>query len=211
MYLPDMFAVSDAHEVDAVLQEARLGCLVTRDSSGFFGTHLPMLFDPKRRLLMGHISRANQHPDRSGDGEALVILQGPDGYVSPSWYPSKQEHGKVVPTWNYEVAHVTGTLNWRDDPEWLRELLAKLTARFESGRPDPWAMSDAPEDYLARQIAGVIGLELAVHEVRVKRKLSQNRSPEDREGVIAGLSDSSLSADQRLAAAMVENSGDRRR
>ncbi len=206
MYLPDMFAVTDAHEVDAVLQNARLGCLVTRDAAGFFGTHLPMIFDAERRSLMGHISRANQHPDRSGDDEALVIFQGLDAYVSPSWYPSKQEHGKVVPTWNYEVAHVTGKLNWRDDPEWLREQLAKLTARFESGRPEPWAMSDAPEDYLARQIAGVIGVELDVREVRVKRKLSQNRVPRDREGVIAGLHNSSVSADQMLAVVMAERS-----
>lgn len=206
MYLPDMFAVTDLHEVDQVLQYARLGCLVTRDAAGFFGTHLPMVFDPARRSLTGHISRANEHPDRSGDGEALVIFQGLDAYVSPSWYPSKQEHGKVVPTWNYEVAHVTGKLTWRDDPEWLREQLDKLTDRFESGRPEPWATSDAPDDYLARQIAGVIGVQLQVREVRVKRKLSQNRALRDREGVIAGLRDSSLPADQVLAAVMAEKS-----
>ena len=206
MYLPDMFAVTDAHDVEAVLRNARLGCLVTRDTEGFFGTHIPMIFDAERRSLVGHISRANPHPDRSGDGEALVIFQGLNAYVSPSWYPSKQEHGRVVPTWNYEVAHVTGKLSWRDDPKWLREQLDKLTARFESGRPEPWAMSDAPDDYLARQVASVIGIELQVREVRVKRKLSQNRSVKDREGVVAGLSDSSAPSDQLLAAVMAETS-----
>jgi transcriptional regulator len=127
-------------------------------------------------------------------------------WPSRSEYPSKQDHGKVVPTWNYEVAHVGGKLTWRDDPAWLREQLAKLTARFEDGRPEPWAMSDAPEDYLSRQIAGVIGVELDVREVRVKRKLSQNRAVRDRDGVIAGLRDSSVPADQLLAAVMEERS-----
>jgi len=205
MYLPQMFAVTAASEIDAVLQTAGLGCLVTHDDEGFFGTHLPMVFDAERRVLAGHISRANPHPRRAGDRDAMVIFQGLNAYVSPTWYPSKDEHGKVVPTWNYEAAHVTGRLSWRDDPTWLREHLTRLTARFESAQPRPWTPSDAPEAYLQAQMAGVIGVEVAVREVRVKRKFSQNRSPADRQGVIAGLRDSPAAMDQAVAAAMLRD------
>jgi transcriptional regulator len=110
MFIPDAFAVTDRAEIDRVLAEAPLACLVTRDAEGFFATHLPMLYDSDRRVLRGHISRQNAHPRRASDGEALVVFQGVNGYVSPNWYPSKSEHGRVVPTWNYEAAHVTGPL-----------------------------------------------------------------------------------------------------
>jgi len=204
MYLPELFAVTDPAEIDFVLGNARLGCLVTRDISGFFGTHLPMVFDPDRRVLAGHVAGANPHPDRSGDREALVIFQGMDAYVSPSWYPSKLKHGKVVPTWNYEVAHVSGKITWRSEPEWLREHLSQLTERFEKSQARPWAVSDAPEDYLLGQLAKVIGVEMEVREVLVKRKLSQNRTPPDRMGVVAGLIGSDSPVDRLVGAAVAD-------
>jgi transcriptional regulator len=202
MYLPDLFAITDPQEAELVLSSARLGCLITRDAEGFFGTHLPMLYDPERRLLSGHVARANPHPERSGDGEALVVFQGLDAYVTPNWYPSKFKHGRVVPTWNYEVAHVTGTLSWRPEAAWLRAHLEALTQRFERAQAKPWALSDAPEDYLQKQFAAVVGVELQVREVKVKRKLSQNRTPADRMGVAAGLLDSDDPGARRLGERM---------
>jgi transcriptional regulator len=202
--MPEMFAVTDPDEIEFVLSNVRLGCLVTRDAEGFFGTHLPMLFDPARRVLSGHVAKPNPHPDRAGDGEALAIFQGMDAYVSPNWYPSKFRHGKAVPTWNYEVAHVSGSLGWRRDPEWLRAHLALLTERFERPQAKPWALTDAPEDYLQAQLAGVVGVELAVRQVQVKRKLSQQRSPTDRQGVIAGLFDTTDPGDRRVGEAMAK-------
>ncbi|MDB5444880.1 MAG: transcriptional regulator [Phenylobacterium sp.] len=203
MYMPELFAVTDGDEIESVLRNVRLGCLVTRDSAGFFGTHLPVIFDPARRVLAAHVARANPHPESSGDGEALVIFQGANAYVSPSWYPSKREHGKVVPTWNYEAVHVSGTLSWRRDAAWIAGHLAALTERFEQARPEPWSLADAPEDFLERQMAGVIGLELDVRDVQVTRKLSQNRSPDDRSGVIAGLLESDSLSDRAVGAEMV--------
>jgi transcriptional regulator len=202
MYAPDMFAVTDPGQVEAVLANLRLGCLVTRDAEGFFGTHLPMLYDPARRVLSGHIARPNPHPARSGDGEAMAIFQGIDAYVSPNWYPSKAEHGKVVPTWNYEVAHVSGRLTWHDDEAWLRAQLAALTDRHERDSAAPWALGDAPDSYVTAMIKGVVGVELAVRDVLVKRKMSQNRSLEDRQGVVAGLSASGDTRDRQVADAV---------
>lgn len=156
MYTPELFAVTDPGEIDAVLSQVRLGCLVTRDEHGFFGTHLPMLFDPHARALTGHISLGNPHPGRAGDAEAIVIFQGIDAYITPNWYPSKFKHGRVVPTWNYEAVHVTGPLTWRTDSDWLRDQLGRLTERFERTQTKPWALSDAPEDYIEKQLAGAV-------------------------------------------------------
>jgi transcriptional regulator len=202
MYMPELFAVTDPEEVELMLANPPLGCLVTRDADGFFATHVPMVFDPVGRALQGHVTRANPHPERSGDGEALAIFQGPNAYVSPGWYPSKREHGRAVPTWNYEVAHVSGKLSWRTDVAWLRDHLTRLTDRFEAGRPEPWALTDAPEDYLQKQFAGIVGFELKIRDVQVKRKFSQNRTPEDRQAVIEALLESDEPSDRQVGAAM---------
>jgi transcriptional regulator len=204
MYMPDLFAVTDPEEIELVLASLPLGCLVTRDVGGFFATHAPMVFDPAGRVLQGHVTRANPHPERSGDGEALAIFQGPNAYISPGWYPSKREHGRAVPTWNYEVAHVSGKLAWRTDIDWLRDHLTRLSDRFEAGRPEPWALTDAPEDYLQKQFTGIVGFELEVRDVQVKRKLSQNRSPDDRRAVIAALLESDTPADRQVGAIMAD-------
>lgn len=204
MFMPDLFAVTDPEEIERLLADPPLASLVTRDAEGFFATPLPLLYDPDRRVLMGHVSAQNPHPERSGDGEALVIFQGANAYVSPSWYPSKAAHGRVVPTWNYETAHVTGPLVWRREPAWLRDLVGRLTARFEAGRPQPWRVEDAPEDYIARQLPAIVGVEIAVRDVQVKRKLSQNRSAEDRAGVIGALL-ASEDASERAVGEIMQN------
>lgn len=202
MYVPALFAVTDPTEMDQVLADLRLGCLVTKDEGGFFGSHIPMLFDPARHVLTGHISKANTHPARCGDGEALAIFQGPNAYVSPNWYPSKAEHGKAVPTWNYEAVHIEGTVSWHTDSLWLQDHLRNLTDHFESGQATPWMLSDAPADYVDKLLDVIVGLELHVRTIQIKWKLSQNRTEADREGALAGLLNSDDPAAQQVARLM---------
>jgi transcriptional regulator len=188
MYVPDAFAVTDPAEIDAMLAEGRLAALVSHGPEGLFASHLPLLHEPADRRLIGHLARANPHPARAPDGtEVLVIFQGPEAYVSPNWYPSKAIDGRQVPTWNYEAVHVRGRLRWFSDRDRLFDLLNRLTDRFESASPDPWQVSDAPADYVERMLAGIVGVEIDITSVTAKRKLSQNKAPADREGVIDGL------------------------
>ena len=187
MYIPDPFAAPEETEVVEMLRRIPLGCLVTDGPDGLFATHLPFVHDAERGVLAGHMARANPHRAKASDPEALVIFQGPNAYVSPNWYPSKAEHGRVVPTWNYEVVHVYGRLAWKDDRDWLLRNVAALTERFEATQPKPWTVNDAPADHIERLVAGVIGVELRIGRIEAKRKLSQNRPAADREGVIAGL------------------------
>lgn len=161
-----------------------------------------MFLDSDRRILTGHVANANPHPERQGDGTALVIFQGLDAYVSPNWYPSKVLHGKAVPTWNYEVVHVTGALTWRRDANWLLDYLIKLTDRFEQSQVNPWKVTDAPKYYIDRLINNLVGIEISVRDVQVKRKLSQNRSVKDWQGVVAGLLASDEPGDRVLGVAM---------
>jgi transcriptional regulator len=186
VYAPDPFLVTDPAEVAALLGQGRLCALVTCGEQGLHASHLPLLYESGR--LIGHLARANPHPARAPDGaEALVIVSGPEAYVSPSWYPSKATDGRQVPTWNYEAVQVRGRLNWFSDPDRLLGLLNRLTSRFEAASPSPWKVSDAPADYIGRLLRGIVGVEVVIEEVTAKRKLSQNRSDADRAGVIAGL------------------------
>ena len=133
---------------------------------------------------------------------ALVIFQGVEAYISPSWYPTKQAHGRVVPTWNYEVVHVYGRLVWHEDRAWLRAQIGELTRQFEAGRPDPWSVEDAPADHIERLLAGIVGVEIAIDRIEAKRKLSQNRSDADRLGAADGLAASDDPRDRLTGAAM---------
>jgi transcriptional regulator len=165
--------------------------LVTRSGDGIVADHIPFLIDPAsgdKGVLRAHVARANPvwrvHP---AGVEALVIFTGPDHYISPSWYPSKRETGKVVPTWNYVAVHAYGPLRVIDDPVWLRRLLDELTARHEAGRTPPWAVADAPEDFIATLMRSIVGIEVTIARIEGKHKISQNRSRSDRAGVVAGL------------------------
>lgn len=149
-------------------------------------TFLPVLWEGDR--LVGHLARANAHWRRIVDGSpALAVVTGPDTYVSPSWYATKAEHGKVVPTWNYSVVHLRGRIQVHDDPEWVRSLVTRLTDRHERPRDEPWAVTDAPDDYIVKNLRPIVGVEPVVETVEAKAKLSQNRSVEDRAGVASGL------------------------
>ena len=138
--------------------------------------------------LMGHLARANPHWKEYVAGtEALAIFSGPQHYISPGWYPSKAEHGKVVPTWNYVVVHVRGTLTFHEDAPWLKQNITALTDQQENAREDPWKVSDAPADFIDGLVKSIIGVQMTITSIEGKWKVSQNRSQEDREGVIDAL------------------------
>lgn len=185
MYRPPAFAVDNADLVDAMILRAGLALLVGRGPDGLVATHLPMRLDRERGVLEGHVARPNRHAGT--DGDALVVFSGPQAYVSPGFYPSKAEHGRQVPTWNYEAVHVHGRAEWFGEPGRLLGLLERLTDVHEAGRETPWRVSDAPPDYTERLLRGIVGVEVAIERVEAKRKLSQNKDARDRGGVIAGL------------------------
>ena len=186
LYVP-RFNVMDADDVRPFVEAVATAQLVTVGDDGVpDATFLPVLWEGDR--LVGHLARANAHWRRIVDGSpALEIVTGRDTYVSPSWYAAKAEHGKVVPTWNYSVVHLRGTVVVHDDAAWVRSLVTRLTDRHESSRPAPWAVSDAPDDYIDKNLRPIVGVEMVVSSVEAKAKLSQNRSEADRAGVAVGL------------------------
>ena len=186
LYVP-RFNVMDPDDVRPFVEAVATAQLVTVGEDGApDATFLPVLWEGDR--LVGHLARANRHWRRMVDGSpALAIVTGPDTYVSPSWYASKAEHGKVVPTWNYSVVHLRGAVVVHDDPEWVRSLVTRLTDRHEADRAERWRVTDAPSDYVDKNLRPIVGVEILVESVEAKAKLSQNRSDEDRAGVAAGL------------------------
>jgi transcriptional regulator len=185
VYLPSHFEERRTELLHALIREHPLGTLVTLGSDGVTANHLPFEIDPEPApfgTLRAHVARANP-VWRDHAADALVVFQGASAYISPSSYPSKQETGKVVPTYNYVVVHARGRLRAIEDPEWLRGLVGRLTDRHESGRPEPWKLTDAPEDYIAGQLRAIVGLEMVPTVLVGKWKLSQNRPPADRDGV----------------------------
>jgi len=187
--VPKHFAVADADVID-LLRHHGAADLVTATADGLVATFLPFVFDPtvgERGALLGHVARNNDQWRRPPVGDAMVIVRGPDAYITPSWYAAKTEHGRVVPTWNYVTAHVYGRLVVHDDPSWVRALVRRLTAKHESGFDRPWSVDDAPERYIAGQLRAIVGLELVISRIEAKAKLSQNRPAADIDGVIEGL------------------------
>jgi transcriptional regulator len=189
MYVPKHFAAGDT-DIRALLDNHGAADLITSTADGLVATFLPFIFDPsagERGALLGHVARNNDQWRRPPIGDAMVIVRGPDAYISPSWYASKAEHGRVVPTWNYVTAHVYGRLVVHDDPAWLDALVRRLTDRHEQGSAEPWSVDDAPTRFIAGQLRAIVGLELVITRIEAKLKLSQNRPPADIAGVLAGL------------------------
>jgi transcriptional regulator len=185
VYVPAHFAAPD-DALDQLLAAPGAVDLVSSTAEGLTATTLPMLHDPVAGTLTGHLARTNpQWRDTVGD--VLVIVRGPDAYVSPSWYASKAEHGRVVPTWDYVLAHVHGELVVHDDVAWLDQHVRRLTEAHEGARPQPWTVSDAPERFVAGQLRAIVGVEVRIRRVEAKWKLSQNRPGADIDGVLAGL------------------------
>jgi transcriptional regulator len=210
MYMPRHFSWTDLEQIESFVDAAESAHLVTFDGTRPVATLLPVIWDRPDRpdrsgngpdpdgaadpasygRLLGHVAIANSQWKTAAPGaEALAIVSGPEAYISPSWYEAKARHGRVVPTWNYEVVHLTGPVTFHQDGEWLRALVTRLTRRHEGGREHPWAVTDAPPDYIDGQLRAIVGVELAITSIEAKQKLSQNRSELDREGVVAGLRD----------------------
>lgn len=203
MYVPPAFRMQHLPEIHAAVRAMRLASLVTAGPEGLMATPLPVLLEPAEGelgTLYGHVARAN--PQWRTPGEALAIFQGPDAYVTPSWYAVKRETGKVVPTWNYLAVHATGPVEFFDDPERVRALVTRLTDAHEAGRADPWEVGDAPAAFIASQLKGIVGLRLPIARLEGARKMSQNRPAADRAGVAAGLA-ASGSVTDRLVATMI--------
>ncbi|MDN5748013.1 MAG: FMN-binding negative transcriptional regulator [Pseudonocardia sp.] len=186
MYVPAQFQPDDT-AVQELLTHHGAADLVTTGPDGLETTLLPFVHDADRGVLLGHFARSNDHWKRADGQRALVIVRGPDSYISPSWYATKREHGRVVPTWNYMTAHVHGTVTIHDDVAWLDTLVRRLTDLHEAHRPAPWGVDDAPEKYIAGQLRAIVGVEVRIDRIDAKFKLSQNRPASDIDGVIDGL------------------------
>jgi transcriptional regulator len=191
MYVPSNFAETDVSVMHRLIQSHPLGTVVTMTADGLDANHIPLLLQADAGplgTLHGHVSRANAlWRDASPAVDALIIFQGPEAYISPSWYPAKQEHGKVVPTWNYVVVHAHGRLRAIDDPVWVRAHVEQLTRTHESHRSVPWQVTDAPANFIEPLVKGIVGLELTMTRLTGKWKVGQNRSTADRDGAAAGL------------------------
>jgi transcriptional regulator len=192
MYVPSHFAETRVPVLHEAMRRFGFATLVTTGPSGIEASHVPMLLDPEPApygTLVGHIARDNPQWQRAGEGEALAIFLGPHAYVSPAWYPSKQKHGRVVPTWNYVAIHAYGKVAFFTDEARLQALVTRLTEVHEAGRPAPWAVGDAPADYLRTMLQAIVGWTLPLTRLEGKWKMSQNRPPEDRAGVAAALAE----------------------
>jgi transcriptional regulator len=189
MYTPPHFAETRVDLLHAAIHRAGLAVLVSQTADGLIASHVPLLLDPGPApygTLTGHLARPNPQA-RGAAGDALAIFQGPDGYITPSYYATKRETGKVVPTWNYTAIHAYGQLEFFDDPARLLEVVTHLTDKHEAARARPWAVSDAPDEFVQGMLRGIVGFTLTISRLEGKVKMSQNRPAEDRAGVVAGL------------------------
>ncbi len=206
--MPRFNALDDDAAIDALVHSAGAGDLVTVGADGTpYATRLPLVWLRDESRVIAHLAIANPHWRTIVDGSpALLVVSGPQAYVSPAWYAAKAEHGRVVPTWNYSRVELRGTVRVHRDEAWLRDAVTRLTTLHEAARPEPWAVSDAPEAYVDGQLRGIVGIEVAVASVEGKAKLSQNRSEADRAGVIDGLHAEGGPEAQAVADAMVAHS-----
>lgn len=192
MYIPASFTESQLEKLHDLIVMHPLGLLVTHGDNGLEASPVPFMLyadEGDRGVLRAHMAKANSHwVSLAKATECLVVFQGPSGYVTPSWYPSKAVTHKVVPTWNYATVHVRGTASVTEDAAWLRRQLEDLTKHHEGSRPQPWSVSDAPADFITDQVKAIIGIEIPISHVEGKWKMSQNKNDADREGVVSGLS-----------------------
>jgi transcriptional regulator len=205
VYIPKHFAAPDDDAVRDLLQYHGAADLVTSTARGLLATLLPFVYEPSEDgpgRLLGHVARNNDQWREPALGEVLIIVRGPDAYVSPSWYATKTEHGRVVPTWNYVTAHVHGRLIVHDNPAWVESLVRRLTEKHEGHQRQPWSVDDAPPAFVAGQLRAIVGLEVEISRIDAKWKLSQNRSAADVDGVVAGLSGEEPAAAHAVAGLM---------
>ena len=206
MYTPAAFRDDEIASLHQLMEDTRLAILVTHDETGMQASHLPLLLRREQGAngtLYGHLARANpQWRALQNGAEVLIIFPGADAYVSPAFYPAKAEHGKVVPTWNYVAAHAYGIAEVFSDAPRLLNVVSALTDKHEAGRASPWAVADAPAEYIDKMLGAIVGFALPIERLEGKRKLSQNRSAEDIKGVREGLAASADGKDRELAQLM---------
>ncbi|MBC8119196.1 MAG: FMN-binding negative transcriptional regulator [Burkholderiaceae bacterium] len=210
MYVPTHFAETRVEVLHDLIRTHPFGALVVLASHGLDANHIPFEIDPHPApfgTLRGHVARANPvWRDFSLHTDALALFEGPHAYISPGWYPTKHEHGKVVPTWNYAVVHARGPLRVIEDRDWLRQFVEQLTNRYEGSRSDPWKVSDAPPPFIDTLIESIVGIEIPIAQLTGKWKVSQNRPEKDRVGVAHGLMQLAGEANQAMAT-MVQKKG----
>jgi len=215
MYLPAYFKESRTEVMHALMRERPLATLVTMCDSGMVANHIPVetLSEPAPfGMLRGHVARANPLWREYREGsEALAIFQGPQTYISPSFYPTKQDTGEVVPTWNYAVVHARGTFRFIQDTVWLRAFVTRLTEAHEASRPVPWKVGDAPPPYIEKMLSLIVGFEFSIVDLTGKWKISQNHPTANREGVVKGLSDAADAGGREIAALLASFNDGRRR
>ncbi|BAO31258.1 FMN-binding negative transcriptional regulator [Sulfuritalea hydrogenivorans] len=202
MYLPAHFEESRVEVLHALMVEHPFATLLTQGAGGLEANHLPLHLEAEAGpfgVLQGHVARANPLWKQAADSEVLVVFHGPQAYVTPSWYETKREHGKAVPTWNYVVVHAHGRLRAIDDADWLLGNLEALVAHHEAGFAEPWQIGDAPPEYIEKMLAAIVGIEIEITELKGKWKTSQNQPPANRAGVVAGLRE--LGTDEAAAMA----------
>jgi len=198
MYRPSHFEQHDAAALHALMREHPLATLVTQQAGGITADAIPLEYDAASHTLRGHVARANPLWREAAGQPVLAVFNGPQAYITPSWYPSKASTHKVVPTWNYTLVHAHGVLRAVEDAPWLHALVSGLTAHHEATRATPWAVADAPDDYVQQMLRAIVGIEIPVDQIIGKWKISQNRSDADRLGVAAGLAEGAAPA-QALA------------
>lgn len=206
MYVPPAFRDDELPSLHRTMREAQLANFVTATSEGLISTPLPLMLTTDEGpygTLYGHVARANTQWKLPPLGDAMALFMGPDAYVSPSFYPSKAEHHKHVPTWNYIAVHAYGQAEFFDDADRLLEVVTRLTTIHEAGRKTPWAVTDAPKEYIAAQLRGIVGIRMSITRIDGKRKMSQNRAAKDRAGVAAGLGESERPSDREVAGLIV--------
>ena len=201
MYIPHFNTLEDQAEIRRMVDTIGSAEIITVGTDGTpIATLLPILWSENGGTIIAHMARANQHWKAiAPESKFLAIVAGPQAYISPSWYSSKAEHGKVVPTWNYTAIHFSGTITVHDDANWVRRAVTELTERHEGRRETPWAVTDAPDAYVSGQLKAIVGLHLTVERVEAKAKLSQNRSEADQDGVVAGLRAEGHERDAQIA------------
>ena len=211
MYQPPHFRIEDRAEMLALIRKHPLGLLVSGGAEGLMANPIPFLVQERpdgTACLRAHLARPNPQWRALADApEALVVFQGHEHYITPSWYASKREHGKVVPTWNYMMVQVRGRAIIMDDPAFLMEQISALTAQEEGTRPEPWQVSDAPQPFIEAQMRGIVGIEIEIGEISGKYKLSQNRQAADHDGVMSGLAAEADPAGPAMAETMRRRGG----
>ncbi|NOU23339.1 MAG: FMN-binding negative transcriptional regulator [Methyloglobulus sp.] len=204
MYVPKHFEVTDVEVLHELIHDYPLATLVTMSANGLNANHIPihLTSTPKPYgILRGHVARANPLLEEiDGENQSLAIFHGPNAYITPSWYETKKEHGKVVPTWNYAVVHAYGNLQIVDNPEWLRAQLETLTDQNESQFSEPWAVADTPTEFTEKLLESIVGIEMKITKLLGKWKVSQNQPVQNRNGVIQGLNANNQVGATKMAA-----------